>query len=236
MIPKIIHYCWLSDDPIPQQYQEYIDGWRRLMPDYTIKKWDRKAFDLDQHPFAKQAFESKKYAFAADYIRVYALYTEGGIYLDSDVKVLKPFDGFLGFDYFTSFENHWDGKDFNLLYLHYIDREGNRKEGTEKVINVGLQAAVLGCKPQHPYIAKLWEYYQKQSWEKDGHLFCEQKKHTAPTIHARHCESFGFKYADRLQLLDNGIAIFPSDVFCTQGIHQTSNTHAVHMCANSWGG
>lgn len=60
MIPKIIHYCWLSDDPLPAKYQEYIDEWKQLMPDYTIKKWDRKAIDFEKHPFVKSAFEAKK--------------------------------------------------------------------------------------------------------------------------------------------------------------------------------
>lgn len=228
MIPKIIHYCWLSDDPIPDKYMSFINDWQKIMPDYKIKKWDRKAINLDEHPFAKHAFEAGKYAFAADYIRVYALYTEGGIYLDSDVRVLKPFDKFLSFDYFTSYENHWSPEQYKLLFGRYIDKQGNRLSGIHKILNVGLQAAVVASIPQHPYIKELWNYYKSLVWEK-------WVTETAPTVHARIGEQFGLKYLDRLQLLGNNIAIFPSDVFCSNGCNQiTDNTHAIHVCNGSW--
>jgi len=231
MIPKIIHYCWLSDDPLPTKYQEYINEWKRLMPDYTIKKWDRKTIDFEKHPFVKYAFAAKKYAFAADYIRVYALYTDGGIYLDSDVKVLQSFDKFLSFGVFTSFENHWDKTHYSLLYGRYLNSEGKRMEGIEKILNVGIQAAIIGSEAAHPYIGDLWNFYKTQEW---GDFSQNLKKYTAPTIFSRFCEKYGFRYADDMQLLNNNIAIFPSDIFCTEGINQTPNTQAVHMCAGSW--
>ena len=92
MITRIVHYCWLSGDPYPESIQRCIDSWKRILPDYELVLWDTKRFDLSSSVWVKQAFESKKYAFAADYIRMYALYHFGGIYLDSDVEVLKPFD------------------------------------------------------------------------------------------------------------------------------------------------
>lgn len=227
MIPKIIHYCWLSDDPIPAQCQEYIDEWIRLMPDYKIKKWDRSAIDFEQHPFVKAAFEAKKYAFAADYIRVYALYTEGGIYLDSDVKVLKSFDKFLGFDYFTSYENHWTPSMHKSMIGRYIDKEGHRYPHIKHVLNVGIQAAIIGSTPQHPYIESLWNYYNALHWD-------SWTITVAPMVHATLCESFGFRYTDQLQLIDENMAIFPSDVFCTVGENESPNTHAIHVCRGSW--
>ena len=104
MIPKIIHLCWLSGDAYPNKIAKCIDSWKRIMPDYEIVLWDTKRFDLNQSLWVKQAFEKKKYAFAADYIRFYALYTMGGIYLDSDVEVLKRFDDFLDLPYFMGAE------------------------------------------------------------------------------------------------------------------------------------
>ncbi|MCS2958344.1 hypothetical protein NXX53_17410 [Bacteroides salyersiae] len=89
MIPKRIHLCWLSGDPYPQKIQKCIDSWKVHLPDYEIMLWDLKRFDIAQVPWVEQAFRVKKYAFAADYIRLYALYNYGGIYLDSDVEVLK---------------------------------------------------------------------------------------------------------------------------------------------------
>ena len=228
MIPKIIHYCWLSDDPIPEKIQAYINGWREVMPDYVIKKWDRNQIDFNKHPFVKAAFDDKKYAFAADYIRVYALFTEGGVYLDSDVKVLQSFDKFLSFDYFTSYENHWSANQYKLLFGRFIDKCGNRLAGVEKVLNVGLQAAVMASIPHHPFVGALWDYYRNLEWN-------GWEQVTAPTIHSKICEQFGLKYLDELQFLRNNMVVFPSDVFCTDGCNQeTSNTHAVHVCAGSW--
>ena len=95
MIPKIIHYCWLSDEPIPEDLQKYVDGWRKKLPEYKFIKWDFSRFDIDSSVWVKEAFELKKYAFACDYIRIYAVYNYGGIYMDMDVEVLKKFDDLL---------------------------------------------------------------------------------------------------------------------------------------------
>ena len=103
MIPKKIHYCWLSGDPLPRKIRKCMDTWRRVMPDYELKLWDTNNFDVTSVPFVHEAFRERKWAFAADYIRMHALYTEGGVYLDSDVKVLKRFDDLLGCSFFSVF-------------------------------------------------------------------------------------------------------------------------------------
>jgi hypothetical protein len=108
MIPKIIHYCWLSGDPFPAKIQECVASWEKQLPDYELKKWDAAAvaaaFDINSVLWVKQAYETREYAFAADYIRFYALDHYGGIYLDSDVEVLKPFDDLLKYGYFFGYE------------------------------------------------------------------------------------------------------------------------------------
>ena len=104
MIPKTIHYCWFSGDPYPDLVKRCIRSWKRSLPDYKLRLWDVKSFDFDSVPFVKEAMAEKKYAFAADYIRLYALYTEGGIYLDSDVEVFKSFNSFLNNSFFTGTE------------------------------------------------------------------------------------------------------------------------------------
>ena len=109
MIPKLIHLCWLSGDPYPPKIQFCIDSWKRLLPDYEIMLWDTKRFDVNSIPWTKQAFEAKKYAFVADYIRLYAVYNYGGIYLDSDVEVIRSFDDLLHLPYFTGIEVGPDG-------------------------------------------------------------------------------------------------------------------------------
>lgn len=95
MIPKKIHFCWLSGDEYPTLIKNCINSWKSKLPDYEVIVWDRKKINLAEHTWARQAFEAGKYAFAADYIRLYAVYHEGGIYLDSDVEVLKSFDSLL---------------------------------------------------------------------------------------------------------------------------------------------
>ena len=104
MIPKIIHYCWLSGDPIPDDMQRWMESWKKL-DGYEFMLWNFDRFDINSSIWVKQAFESKKYAFAADYIRAYALYNYGGIYMDMDVEVIKPFDDLLDNDYLIAEEN-----------------------------------------------------------------------------------------------------------------------------------
>ena len=95
MIPKIIHYCWLSGEPYPVLVEKCINSWKKNLPEYDFVLWDANRVDTISNLWLKQAYENKKYAFAADYIRFYALYYYGGIYLDADVEVLKTFNDLL---------------------------------------------------------------------------------------------------------------------------------------------
>lgn len=95
MIPKIIHYCWLSNDPVPKDLQKYMELWEKFLPDYEFKKWDFTVFDKASSRWVADAFDNKKYAFAADYIRLFAVYNYGGIYLDMDIEVVRKFDPLL---------------------------------------------------------------------------------------------------------------------------------------------
>ena len=104
-IPRIIHYCWLSGDPVPAKMKQYIAGWKRILPDYEFVKWDLKRFKKDSSAWVSEAVDLKKYAFASDYIRLYAIYHYGGIYLDMDVEVLKPFDELLDQAYMFAYES-----------------------------------------------------------------------------------------------------------------------------------
>ena len=104
MIPKIIHYCWLSDDPIPEAFFNYIEGWKEKLQGYEFIKWDFSRFDKNSSAWVSEAFDNKKYAFAADYIRLYAVYNYGGIYMDMDIEVLKSFDDLLDKPYMLAVE------------------------------------------------------------------------------------------------------------------------------------
>jgi mannosyltransferase OCH1-like enzyme len=105
MIPKIIHYCWMSGEPYPDLIKECIDTWKKQLPDYQFIKWDSTSFKFKDFPYADEAMHFKKYAFVSDIVRLYALYNIGGIYLDADIKVLKSFNPLLNQKAFTGFED-----------------------------------------------------------------------------------------------------------------------------------
>ena len=105
MIPKIIHYCWLSNDPIPDDLKTCMNSWKKYLPDYEFMLWNFERFPKEKSKWVSDAFDNKKYAFAADYIRIYALYHYGGFYLDMDVEVVKPFDPYLGLATMIGYEN-----------------------------------------------------------------------------------------------------------------------------------
>ena len=104
MIPKKIHYCWFGGKDLPKLAKKCINSWKKYCPDYEIVRWDENSFDLSSNIYVKEAYESKKYAFVTDYVRLYALYTQGGIYMDTDVEVLKNLDQFLKDKSFSGFE------------------------------------------------------------------------------------------------------------------------------------
>lgn len=106
MIPKTIHYCWFGRGELPKLAKKCIDSWRKYCPDYQIIEWNEDNFDINCIPYVKQAYENKKYAFVTDYVRLYALYTQGGVYMDTDVEVLKPLDIFLVDNAFSGFESN----------------------------------------------------------------------------------------------------------------------------------
>ena len=106
MIPKKIHYCWFGGNPLPEEARKCIASWKKFLPDYEIKEWNEKNFDINSNLYVKQAYEARKFAFVTDYVRLYALATEGGVYMDTDVEVLKSYDPFLHHVAFSGFENN----------------------------------------------------------------------------------------------------------------------------------
>lgn len=134
MIPKIIHYCWFGHNPYPEKVAYCIESWKRQLPDYEFKLWNEESFDLSVSKFVQQAYEAKKYAFVSDYVRVYALYNEGGIYLDTDIEVKKTFNSLL---------------DKRLLL------------GTD---DEGALTAFMAAEKGHVYFGELLRYYNQMSF------------------------------------------------------------------------
>ncbi len=133
-IPKTIHYCWFGKQEMPLVVRKCISTWHRHLPDYKIKLWNEDSFDVNSTLWTKHAYELKKYAFVSDYVRLKVLYEYGGIYLDTDIKVLKTFNPLLENNGFMCFE----------------DVKGDF-----------LASCVIAVKSQHPIIKKCLEYYTR---------------------------------------------------------------------------
>lgn len=104
MIPKVIHFCWFGNAEHPPLMQACIETWHQYLPDWEFKLWNEDNSPMD-HPFVKKAMQEKQYAFVADYVRCHALYHEGGIYLDTDMELVKPLDVFLNQKFFSGYED-----------------------------------------------------------------------------------------------------------------------------------
>ena len=106
-IPKIIHYCWFGGNKKSKLIKKCIDSWKKYCPDYEIVEWNEKNFDINKNMYIKQAYECKKWAFVSDYVRLDVVYNHGGIYLDTDVELIKSLDDLLGYDAFLACENDY---------------------------------------------------------------------------------------------------------------------------------
>lgn len=208
-----------------------MQSWKEIMPGYEWKLWNTENFDVENSvPYVREAFARRKWAFVADYIRMYALYTEGGIYLDSDVKVLKPFDSFLHHSFFTSMEYHpfMVERDNSLVY---IDSEGHRI--TDRYISgIEMQAAIMGSEKGHPFVGQVLEWYKDKHFIKaDGTMGLDI---IAPRIYARIAEGYGFRYKDIDQPLRDNMMVYRSEIFAGNKRESTPASYAIHYCENSW--
>lgn len=196
------------------------------MPDYEIKRWSTENFDIEKVQLVKQAFESRKYAFAADYIRCYALYREGGIYIDSDVMVFKDLTPLLdNARYVTGMEYHPVAK---KLYKKQVDANGVRRDGIKEVNGIGLQAAIMASEPGHPFMKKCLEFYSKCSLDYiiANHLL-------APIVQAKAAEEYGYKYVGNKQYLAEGIIVYPTKIL-GQSVKEQKGRYAAHLCKGTW--
>ena len=95
MIPKVIHYCWFGGKPLDKLSEKCVASWKRVCPEYEIKLWNESNYDVNRNRYMKQAYQARKWGFVPDYARLDIIYQYGGIYLDTDVEILKPLDRFL---------------------------------------------------------------------------------------------------------------------------------------------
>lgn len=105
-IPKTIHYCWFGGKPIPDRFKEYMNSWRKYCPDYEIIQWNESNYDIRRSPYMEQAYKAGKWAFVSDYARVDIIHEHGGIYLDTDVEIIKSLDNLLYDEMYCGFESN----------------------------------------------------------------------------------------------------------------------------------
>lgn len=212
MIPKIIHYIWLGNRPMPIAQKTIIEDWQRLMPDYQFHGWGNDILQTVDSVFVDEACSVKKWAFASDYIRLWVLYHHGGIYMDTDVVLKKPFDPLLHYSAFIGREN--------CLQIH-----GRKTE-------YDLTSFCLGAEKNHPFIRQCLDYYSQR------HFFLSDNKSLPPDlkwdlrnaseIYARIATLSGYKpsvLSPDHQETGNGLTILPWD---------TISRFCSHLSTGSW--
>ncbi|MDO4955802.1 MAG: capsular polysaccharide synthesis protein [Bacteroidales bacterium] len=221
MIPKRIHYCWFSGDPYPDDVQKCMASWRQHMPEYECVLWDmNKLYQEfpDGFPvWLQESLQVKKWAFAADYIRLYAVNKYGGIYLDSDCFVYKTFDDLLNKRMFIGRENR--------PYVTFFYE-----------VEVYLTSHCFGAEAGHPFMQKGLEYYQDRHF-----ITCSGKNLPKnlcydmlmmPYIQGHLASQFGYDKnltADKLQNLQDGLVVYPTQYFGLLGkTKPKKETHAAH--------
>jgi len=134
MIKKVIHYVWVGKNPLSDLAKACIESWKKFMPCCEIIQWDETNFDVNANQYCKETYETEKWAFCSDYIRLYVLYKHGGIYMDTDLELIKPIEQYLNHKAFLSFENanyFQSGliatESENLWIKHLLDFYNNKK-------------------------------------------------------------------------------------------------------------
>ena len=211
MIPKKIHYFWIGGNPKPESVLYCIDSWKKYCPDYEIIEWNESNYDFTKNEYMRQAYEAKKWAFVTDYARLDVIYKYGGIYLDTDVELIKPLDSTLYYQGFMGFEKTPE-KD------HYVA--------------TGLG---FGMEPENPIIKEMMVDYEEAKKEKaDGKIVFVP----CPPLNTRVLRRHGLENVDRDQTIEN-IMIFASDVLCPKSyntllLHITERTLSIHHFDGTW--
>ena len=210
MIPKIIHYCWFGGNPLPKLAKKCIRSWRKFCSGYEIKEWNESNFDISQCPlYVRQAYEAKRWAFVSDYVRLKLVYEYGGIYMDTDVELLKPLDSLLSHKAYFGFEDN----------------------GTH--INTGLG---FGAEKETPVLARMMADYDTIAFYKDDGGIdetCCPQRNTVALL------ELGLQADDTRQVLQGDILILPREILCPVGYwHRkdciTEQSISVHWYSASW--
>lgn len=209
MIPKVIHYFWFGGNPIPPLVEKCIESWKHFMPDYEIKRWDESNFDVHQIAYTHEAYLAKKWAYVSDYARMKVLYEEGGVYLDTDVELVKSLESILVNGAFMACE-----------------RKSNQPPYPGVARGLGI-----AVEPGHPIYKAVLSYYENIHFEGASGGLTVVEHVTSVLI------EHGLKPTRDLQVV-KGITIYPPEYFCPfdkfNRIAITPKTVAIHHYAGTW--
>ena len=211
MIPKKIHYFWIGGNPKPESVIYCIESWKKYCPDYKIIEWNETNFDFTKNEYMRQAYKEKKWAFVTDYARLDVIYRYGGIYLDTDVELIKPLDSVLHYQGYMGFDKTIE-KD------HYVA--------------TGLG---FGMEPKNSIIKEMMVDYENPGRDKeDGKI----KYVPCPYLNTQVLQKHGLENVDRDQMIEN-IMVFASDVLCpksynTLQVRTTERTLSIHHFDGTW--
>jgi mannosyltransferase OCH1-like enzyme len=232
MIPKIIHYCWFGENPKSLFIENCISSWKKHLPEYQIRCWSENDFDLDSVRFVREAYQAKKWAFVADYIRFYALFTEGGIYMDTDVKVLRSFDeSWFYYDFFSANEYHpglFDVEGMKKLNENYLPHNLE-----ENIDGFAVLSAIMGSEAKHPFLKDCIDVYEKINFINSDNSI-DISKVIIGEIISKVAINYGYVYQDKKQVLKENMLILPSNVLVGNAVHLDDDSYAIHLINGSW--
>lgn len=206
IIPKTIHYIWFGGNPLGEKELACIESWKKFCPDYEIVRWDESNFDVRANQYCSEAYDAKKWAFVSDYARLWVLVNHGGIYMDTDVEVVKPLDRFLIHEAFSGFESNCD-----------------------------ILTGLMSCRCGFPLFADLLHDYDDRAFVRgDGSLDTTTnvtaitkaclKRGFVPNNKYQVIDGFALYPSDWFCPKDHDSGL----------MHLTENTHAIHHFAGSW--
>lgn len=209
MIPRIIHYCWFGGRPLPKSAQRCIASWRKFLPDCEICEWNEENFDVNAHPYTREAYAAGKFAYVSDFARYKILEEYGGIYFDTDVEVIAPLEDLLEKGAYLGIE-----------------------QGEPVSVNPGLSMAASA---HHPFLQEMCQFYAAQHlYNADGKMAFGV---VVPGT-TQHLQQHGFIRENRYQEVA-GVSIYPAEYFdpmdnATGKILLTPHTRTIHRYDRTW--